>query len=162
MLDNKEVWKTIKGYDNYQGSTYGRVWNVKRQRYCVPSKKPNGYMSVNLYDNYGKRKKELVHRLVALTYIPNPEHKPQVNHIDLVRDNNRVDNLEWVTIKENVEKSTLPKKISVYDLYGNELYKFNSIREACLKLNLTESNVIECLSGRNRQKTHKGYKFKRL
>ena len=162
MLDNTEVWKTIKGYSNYQISTYGRIWNIKKQRYCIPSKTPKGYMLVNLYNNYGKRKKELVHRLVALTFIPNPYHKPQVNHVDLVRDNNCVENLEWVTIKENVDKSTLPKKIGVYDLYDKELYKFNSIREACLKLNLTESNVAECLSGRNHQKTHKGYKFKKL
>ena len=60
----------------------------------------NGYLGVQLYDNDGK-KTQLVHRLVAEAFIPNPENKPQVNHIDFNRSNNDKSNLEWVTIQEN-------------------------------------------------------------
>ena len=162
MLENKEVWRNIKGYKDYQISNMGRVWNTKRNRYVIPTKKPSGYEQVNMYANNGKRKKEYVHRLVALAFIPNPNNLPQVNHIDRVRNNNHVENLEWVTHQENVDKSGLPQKIIVCDLDGNELHRFESIRDACKELNLIESNVSLCLSIKQKQKTHKGFTFKKI
>lgn len=62
---------------------------------------PNGYDRVYLRSRDGKRRDFYIHRLVASTFIPNPENKPVVNHKDCVRTNNHVDNLEWVTVKEN-------------------------------------------------------------
>ena len=162
MLENIEVWKNIKGYKHYQISNMGRVWNSKYQRYVIPSKKSNGYEQVNLYANNGKRKKEYVHRLVALEFIENPNNLPQVNHIDRIRNNNCVENLEWVTNKENVDKSGVPQKIKVCDLNGNELYCFASIREASKALGLTESNVSSCLSPNGLQRTHRKYTFKKI
>lgn len=161
MLENKEVWRNIKGYKDYQISNHGRVWNSKKQRLVAIYTKKNGYEAVHMYANNGKRKHEHIHRLVALAFIPNPNNLPQVNHIDRVRNNNHVENLEWVTHQENVNKSGLLQKIIVCDLEGNELYRFDSIRDACRELNLIESNVSLCLSPKQRQKTHRGFTFKK-
>lgn len=62
----------------------------------------NGYLKVNLYDAFGHCKKKYVHRLVAEAFLPNPENKPNVNHIDCDVKNNSVENLEWCTQSENI------------------------------------------------------------
>ena len=160
MLENCEIWKDIKGYPNYQISNLGRIWNCRTQRMLKPSVTPKGYCQINLVAINGKRKKELVHRLVALTFIENPNHYPEVNHINHIRNDNRVENLEWVTRKENINKSSLPVKVAVYQVDGKYVDTYNSIRELCNELNLTESNVSGCLSNKSKQHTHKGYKFK--
>lgn len=107
MLENKEVWKDIKGYPGYQISNYGRVWSAKRNRYMKPVANNSGYLQIKLIAVNGKRKGELVHRLVALHFIDNPDNKPEVNHINHIRDDNRAENLEWVTKSEN---NTLGRK----------------------------------------------------
>lgn len=101
MLENKEIWKDIKGYPNYQISNQGRVWSTYRQRCLKPYKNNSGYLATHLIAINGKRKNELIHRLVALAFIDNPEGKPEVNHIDRNKENNNVENLEWVTHSEN-------------------------------------------------------------
>lgn len=154
-----EIFKQIKEYPLYSVSTEGRVMKNATKKILTPSKKPNGYMSINLFTSDGRRKKELVHRLVAITFIVNDMKLPEVNHIDGVRDNNVVSNLEWVTRKENVEKSKCPKPIIVFTKSGVKVGEYPSIRVACVELGLTESNVSACLCG-DRQKTHGGYTFK--
>lgn len=102
MENTNEVWKDIKGYPGYQISNYGRIWSSKQHgRYMKPSPNNRGYLQINLIAKNGKRKKELVHRLVAIAFIDNPEGKPEVNHINHIRDDNRVENLEWVSKSEN-------------------------------------------------------------
>lgn len=90
-----EQWKKIVGYENYEVSNIGRVRNSKTMYILKPQKK-EGYNRIGLYN-----KKFLVHRLVAQAFIPNHENKPCVNHINGVRDDNIVENLEWCTISEN-------------------------------------------------------------
>lgn len=107
MENVKEVWKDIKGYPNYQISNLGNVWSVKRQRKLSPYTNNKGYKAINIIAANGKRKGELIHRLVALAFIDNPEGKPEVNHINHIRDDNRVENLEWVSKSEN---NTLGRK----------------------------------------------------
>ena len=102
-----EVWKPIEGFDGYQISNLG---NVKSYRTGVElimrlSKDDDGYMVVTLACGKGRRKNMKVHRLVAMAFIPNPEEKPHINHIDYNRSNNHVENLEWVTPKENTAHS---------------------------------------------------------
>ena len=104
---NMEIFKDIKGYPGYQISNYGRIWSCKRNRYLSPFTNNKGYKAINIIAVNGKRKGELIHRLVALHFIDNPDNKPEVNHINHIRDDNRVENLEWVSKSEN---NTLGRK----------------------------------------------------
>jgi len=104
MQSKKEIYeeqfKQIKGYENYLVSDRGRVFNLKFKRFRKPAKNSCGYFQVDLWKN-GVGKTLKVHRLVALAFIPNPENKLTVNHIDSDRTNNFVSNLEWNTYSEN-------------------------------------------------------------
>lgn len=100
-----EIWKDIKGYEGkYQVSNQGRVKSLNYNNTTAPKILSliydNGYCYVGLSCN-SSTKKIGVHRLVADAFIPNPENKPCINHINTVRDDNNVENLEWCTIKEN-------------------------------------------------------------
>lgn len=105
-----EIWKDILGYEGlYQVSNLGRIKSLARlkSRYNAPEQirsqgNKNGYKIIQLSKN-DKKKTFKVHRLVALMFILNPDGKPHVNHINNIRYDNRVDNLEWVTNKENLE-----------------------------------------------------------
>ena len=110
----KEIWKAIEGYTDYQISNYGKVKSLNRikkykngyglhrikKKILKLIKNPDGYLVVNLFNNC-LIKQFKVHRLVALTFLSNPELKPEVNHIDGNKENNRIDNLEWNTFSEN-------------------------------------------------------------
>lgn len=104
MDDRKEKYKDIDGYNGkYQITTWGRVYNVDKEKFVTQEVHCKGYLRVDLIDEQGKRKHHKVHRLVAKAFIPNPEHKPQVNHKDGNNQNNSITNLEWVTDMENKE-----------------------------------------------------------
>ena len=120
-----EIWKPIQGYEEYyEVSSEGNVRSKDRIRANgIPIKgkqlKPNvlkdGYAQVTLVVN-GKPKCMKIHRLVAIAFIENPENKPQVNHKNGIRNDNRVENLEWVTISENHRHAfaVLGKKAAKY------------------------------------------------
>lgn len=105
-----ETWKDIEDFEGYQISNLGRVKSLnyrhtKRERILQQRLGTEGYCQINLFKN-GKKYAFLVHRLVAMAYIPNPNGKPQVNHIDECKTNNCVENLEWATAKENTNYGT--------------------------------------------------------
>ena len=106
MLNNislpNEQWKKHFNFDNYRISNLGRVWSERKQRVMSLFQQNSGYWQIQLVDNNGKSVRFLIHRLVALVWIPNLLNKPQVNHIDGDKSNNSVINLEWCTISENV------------------------------------------------------------
>lgn len=114
----EEVWKDVVGYEGlYQVSNLGRVKSLERliedkkgrlKRKRVYKEKllhlnlcKNGYCIVCLFRNQ-KKKFSYVHRLVADAFIPNPERKPEIDHINGIRNDNRIDNLRWVSHKENM------------------------------------------------------------
>lgn len=103
--DLKAEWKLIEGFDGiYSVSNYGEVRNNKTGKLMKLRKNEKGYLRTSLTKN-GNQKSVRVHRLVAQAFIPNPENKPQVNHIDFNKENNCVSNLEWVTNQENAQYS---------------------------------------------------------
>ena len=96
-----EIWKDIEGYEGYyQVSNMGRVYSVKNKMLLKQHLK-QGYFECVLYKN-GDRKYIQSHRLVAITFIPNPDGLPQVNHKDENKQNNCVSNLEWCTAEYNI------------------------------------------------------------
>lgn len=111
-------WKQIEDCPNYEVSSSGCVRNKKTGKILRPSlnKKGKGYQVVILVDANLKRVSRLVHRLVGTAFIPNYDKKPFINHIDEVKTNNCVDNLEWCTVRENNYHSMgtgkIPFKIS--------------------------------------------------
>ena len=117
MNSLKEVWKDIKGYEGkYQISNLGRVKSLgnlqTKKEKLLKTNIRNGYYTAYLYKN-NEKKSLLCHRLVAEAFIPNPDNLPQVNHKDENKLNNRVDNLEWCTIKYNINYSSAKPVICV-------------------------------------------------
>lgn len=103
-VESLELFRPIQGYEQYEVSTWGRVRNIETNRFLAPEVHDKGYLRVDLYTGGQKHKHMKVHRLVANAFIPNPEGKPQINHIDGNNQNNSVTNLEWVTDAENKQK----------------------------------------------------------
>lgn len=108
-----EVWKDIEGYEGaYRVSSFGRIKSLKRpynrnEKILTPVRHSAGYLKIILIILNDKRKNAYIHRLVAQAFIPNPESKPFINHINGDTTDNRVDNLEWCTNGENLRHAYL-------------------------------------------------------
>lgn len=117
MLLPKQFWKDIPGYEGlYQVSNTGRVRSLnyngtRKTKVLKQGTNKDGYKRIKLYKD-GKFKVYLVHRLVALAFIPNPNNYPIINHKDENRWNNNVDNLEWCTYKYNSNYGNCIKKLN--------------------------------------------------
>ena len=174
----EEIWKDIDGYEGqYQISSYGRCRSCDRYVFrknrwggtasyfykstvMKLSKNNRGYIRVRLSrDNNAKT--YLIHRLVAQTFIPNPNNYSQVNHKDENKTNNNVKNLEWCTNKYNLNYGTRNKRAAktmgkkVVCVATGEI--FNGIREASRKYNIDRSDISKCCQGK--RKTAGGYKW---
>lgn len=110
-----EIWKCIKGFENYEVSNYGRIKSLNYNKtgkpgILTPIPQSSGYVIVNLCKN-GKQDIEYVHRLVAQTFISNPNNLPEVNHIDEDKSNNNANNLEWCTREYNMNYGTVRERM---------------------------------------------------
>lgn len=110
-----EIWKPIKGFPNYEVSSIGRVKGLNYANTGLPNilkPKKQPYPTVSLRLN-NKNNYIRIHRLVATAFLPNPENKPCVDHINGNPQDNKVSNLRWVTHKENMQNPTTRKRCSV-------------------------------------------------
>lgn len=174
----EEIWKDIAGYEGrYMVSNFGRVKSMKYlahdgEKIMKSVRHHTGYMIVSL--GRKPRKMFLVHVLVANAFIENKDNKPYVNHIDGNKANNKAENLEWVTAKENTSHAiktglrdphNVPRKygkdhysskpVYQYDLHGNLIKKWDSQSDAARFYNKRPGNINNCVRGRN--KTYLGY-----
>ena len=102
---NVVIGKDVPGFENlYMALTNGQIWSYTKRCYMSQFKDKRGYMNVELYKD-GKTYHSKVHRLVLSAFVPQPKGKDQVNHIDGIKNNNNLNNLEWVTGKENMQHS---------------------------------------------------------
>lgn len=92
--------KRINGFEDYLITSFGDIYSLKSNKWLKSMNNGTGYLYVALYKN-SKSYNKYVHRLVAITFILNPDNKPSINHIDGNKQNNCVNNLEWVTKSEN-------------------------------------------------------------
>lgn len=161
----KTDWRGIPGYeDSYQVNALGEVRNIRTNppRLLKPWRHPAGYTCVTLCKDK-KKTKYLVHRIVAETFLPNPENKPQINHKNGNKADNNVDNLEWCSNAENAHHSAY--------ILGNEstnakrpvvcmdtLQVFPSISEAARAVGGCNQDIVKCCQGK--RYTHKGVRWK--
>lgn len=142
--------KDIKGYEGLYAITEdGKVWGYKRKQFLNPFQS-RGYYQVALYKDKQK-KTYFLHRLVAETYLPNPDNKPQVHHIDGNPANNILSNLSWVTQSENnnddihKERCSKPNRKSVYCIELDRV--FNSQTEAANFIGGKPNRISDCCRG---------------
>ena len=172
----KEIYKDINGYDGkYKISNFGNVLsmnyrgNTKKPNVLTPIKHHLGYMLIHLVGKDKKIKMKMIHTLVADAFIPNPENKKYVNHIDGNKQNNHVSNLEWVTSKENMNhairtglrnphKNNHPKGadtpnstiILQYTKDGKLVKQWECISEASRHIGCNPSSIINNAKGRTK------------
>nr|QBK92181.1 MAG: HNH endonuclease [Pithovirus LCPAC304] len=145
-----ETWKEVVNFPNYKISRDGRIYNVQRKRLRRTAKN-KGYEMIQLQYN-GKKINRGVHIFMAETYIPNPENKDCVNHINGDKSDNRVENLEWATISENSlhAKYILGKgikSVEQLDNAANIVGSFNSIKEAHQKTGISYGGISNACRG---------------
>ena len=121
--------RPIPGFENYLINTKGDVYSLHSNAFLKPWKNKKGYLKLELRKN-GKRNNCSVHRLVAVTFIPNPCNLPEVNHKDENKSNNHVDNLEWCSSKYNANYGTRNIRTvqNRKEKYGKEHHRAKQVR----------------------------------
>lgn len=171
----KEIWKDIKDFENYKISNLGKIKRKKHKRFDrnqilrerevkVTYPKNNLYPYVTLCKD-GKKHNKNLHRLLAETFIPNPENKPCVNHIDGNKQNNNLNNLEWCTYSHNNKEAYrigltrgTAKTTLQFDKNGNFIKEWFSTRKAEQELNVANGKISCCCIGK--RKTAGGFIWK--
>jgi hypothetical protein len=166
MDNEQETWKPIPGFENYGGSTLGRIKRLVDSKTIKkfvagtllnPSTHPKGYLITCLYN--GKTKTMSVHRWIALTFIPNPNNLPQVDHINEIKTDNRVCNLRWVTNEYNTRRSQ-SKPLKGKNLKTEEEKIFLNSRDAAKYINGDTRKIQMVYDGKRPH--HRNWHFEKL
>lgn len=194
MKTINEEWKPVRGYEGYyEVSNMGRLRSVERVVYRMrrgilyPVKLKGKIKEFTYHLGYqqcllckdGKPSTAKVHRLVAEAFVPNPDNKPCVDHINTIRDDNRAENLRWVSYKENAnnpitlqkcrentytdevrarvmatkkERKTgrYPHDVFQFELDGTFIQSFESAAEAARKTNSCHADIVSCCNGKSK------------
>lgn len=157
-----EVWKYIPGYEKkYLVSNFGNIKSINyhrsgKEKIMKPLKRKDGYLKIMLYKN-GKYKSYFIHKLVAEVFLENSNNYKYINHKDENKNNNCLNNLEFCTAKynNNYKKYNRGKKnknkINQFDLEGNLIKQWNSLKEIKNNTNYSYYGIFNCLH--DRQKT---------
>lgn len=142
----QEIWKQYLD-TQYEVSNLGRIRNLYGKHIMRQALNDNGYLTFS-FRHDGKHKGILVHRMVAIAFIENPENKPQVDHIDRIRTHNSVDNLRWVTRSENM-KNTNNSLVTVcqFNLDGELVKTFHNIKQVEDELGISRYYLLRCCCG---------------
>ena len=142
-----ENTKYLKDYADYAVDTEGNVWSFKNKKAKILSpgwkKKNHGYRTVLLTDIRGKKKNFLVHRLVAITFIPTDDITMEVNHRNRNSSDNRLENLEWVTKKKNIEHNSI---VNGFSLDSFIISKIKEVHSASIRKGLPVPNSYEFMN----------------
>lgn len=162
-MTREELTRNVVGYEGlYSIDIFGNVMRLCDNKEVKQYINQYGYANVALSKN-GKQKQHKVHRLIASAFIPNPQGKEQVNHIDGIKNHNVVWNLEWVTSKENnihasnVGLVKISQKVKIVET--GEV--FNSLGSCARKINGNAGDISRCLHSKG-TKTHKGFHFEKV
>lgn len=115
---NNDDWARIQGFP-YLISKQGDVYSIKSNRFLKPYLSTRGYKIICL-ETKGKRKRLFLHRLIAEAFIPNPDNKPYIDHINCIKTDNRIENLRWVTSKENSNNPLTIQHMKASAKYGED------------------------------------------
>ena len=150
----KEIWKDILGYEGlYRVSNWGRVWSCRKNKILKLHTCQSDYVYIGLHKD-GKVKSYKIHRLVAQTFIPNPNNLPEVNHIDEDKSNNRWDNLEWCDHKTNCNHGTRIARCAAGNSKPVKCIEtgviYSSATEAGKQLGIDQGWICNCINKKNR------------
>lgn len=155
--------RDIKGYEGlYAATSCGKVWSFRRQKFLKPFDNGYGYLYVNLVDASGKKRCVKLHRIIAQTFIDNPENKPEVDHIDKNPYRNDINNLRWVSSKENKANTTFAGSKKCFSkvrcVETGVIYK--NCADAARAIGANRYSINCVLLGK--QKTSAGYHWERV
>ena len=151
--------KDINGYENlYAVTSCGKVWSYISCKFLKSFKDKYGYEFVRIAKN-GEYKHKYVHRLVAEAYLPKRDGKVEVNHKDENKSNNCVDNLEWLTRKENINYGTRNARSSKKVICVETGEIFNSLSEVKDKYGICKSAISKCCNGKRKTAGNYHWKF---
>lgn len=137
---------------NYLVSKDGKIYSKRFKKFLTPKVNWDGYHRIQIWEN-NKCRMVSWHRVIAETFIPNPDNKPVVNHKNGIKDDNRVENLEWCTQQENIQHSwknglsKSNKPVDMLDMDGNYIQSFKSAVEAGKYINRHGSGITKCVTG---------------